>query len=130
MAIPRRSWTPALIVAVLIASTLASLAGAGGRAAASATARATFTDATATSGLGDVVHVHGGTGRKYYVETVPPGACWLDYDRDGWQDLYLVQSGPLPGTPRPAGSPHSRLFRNMGGTWQWRWRSADPCPRP
>ena len=105
MAASRRPWLPVLFVAV---------AGAGVRAAAPAAARVTFTDATVTSGLGGVVHVHGGTGRKYYVETVPPGACWLDYDRDGWQDLYLVQSGALPGTPRPAGSPHARLFRNLG----------------
>ena len=72
-----------------------------------------YTDVTATSGI-DFVHSHGGTGRKYYIETVPPGACWLDYDGDGWQDLYIVQSGPLPGTPRDAGSPHARLFRNRG----------------
>ena len=24
------------------------------------------------------------------------GIAWLDYDGDGWQDLYLVQSGPVP----------------------------------
>ncbi len=72
-----------------------------------------YTDVTAAAGI-DVLHRHGGTGRKYYIETVPPGACWFDYDHDGWQDVYLVQSGPLPGTPRPAGTPHSRLFRNRG----------------
>jgi len=105
---------PALYVALVIASLGAAAPGPGERAGASAVARVTFTDATLPAGLGSVVHVHGGTGRKYYIETVPPGACWLDYDRDGWQDIYFVQSGPLPGTPRPAGSPHSRLFRNMG----------------
>jgi hypothetical protein len=72
-----------------------------------------YADVTAAAGI-DFVHAHGGTGRKYYLETVPPGACWLDYDRDGWQDLYLVQSGPLPGSPRPPGVPHSRLYRNQG----------------
>ncbi|HYS04786.1 MAG TPA: CRTAC1 family protein [Candidatus Dormibacteraeota bacterium] len=97
--------------AVLIAGVLAAAPGPGGTSGGSAV---TFNDATAAAGLADVVHVHGGTGRKYYIETVPPGVCFLDYDRDGWQDLYFVQSGPLPGAPRPAGTPHSRLFRNKG----------------
>ncbi len=97
--------------AVLVAGILAAAPGQGGNSGGAAV---TFNDATAAAGLADVVHVHGGTGRKYYIETVPPGVCFLDYDRDGWQDLYFVQSGPLPGTPRPAGTPHSRLFRNKG----------------
>lgn len=37
------------------------------------------------------------------------GLAWLDYDADGWQDVYL-QSGPFP----PDGSAGSRLFRNRG----------------
>jgi hypothetical protein len=92
----------------------AVLIGAAPLLAVAAAKQVTFTDATTQAGFGNVVHVHGGTGRKYYIETVPPGVCWLDFDRDGWQDVYFVQSGPLPGTPRPAGSPHSRLFRNRG----------------
>ncbi|MBI4170053.1 MAG: CRTAC1 family protein [Acidobacteria bacterium] len=86
----------------------------GGRAAAPAIR---YTDVTAASGI-DFVHAHGGTGRKYYIETVPPGSCWLDFDNDGWQDIYLVQSGPLPGAPRPPGTA-SRLYRNRGdGTFE------------
>jgi hypothetical protein len=72
-----------------------------------------FADVTAESGI-DFLHSHGGTGRKYYLETVPPGACWLDFDSDGWMDLYLVQSGPLPGSPRTPGQWQSRLYRNQG----------------
>ncbi len=72
-----------------------------------------YADVTAAAGI-DVLHRNGGTGRKYYIETVPPGACWLDYDNDGWQDVYFVQSGALPGTPRGPDSPHSRLLRNRG----------------
>ncbi len=38
------------------------------------------------------------------------GVAWLDYDNDGWMDLYVVQSGPFPenGSPRA----QDRLFRN------------------
>ncbi|MBI1950322.1 MAG: CRTAC1 family protein [Acidobacteria bacterium] len=100
------------------AARLAVLPAAAPLAAAAILAAAsrpvTFQDATAAAGFDGIVHVHGGTGRKYYIETVPPGVCWLDFDRDGWQDVYFVQSGPLPGSARPAGTPHSRLFRNRG----------------
>ncbi|PYT16962.1 MAG: hypothetical protein DMF51_03440 [Acidobacteria bacterium] len=104
---------PTLSVAVV--AVLAAAASATPPAVpAAVTPAILFNDVTSAAGLGGVVHSHGGTGRKYYIETVPPGACWLDYDGDGWQDLYLVQSGPLPGSPRPPGTPHSRLFKNKG----------------
>jgi len=63
----------------------------------------------------DFVHVNGRTDRKHLPETMGAGAAWTDYDRDGDQDLYLVQSGWLPGT-LPAGStpPTNRLYRNDG----------------
>ncbi|HEX9427642.1 MAG TPA: CRTAC1 family protein [Candidatus Polarisedimenticolia bacterium] len=87
--------------------------GAAGGAPPPDPPRIQYADVTASAGI-DVLHRHGGTGRKFYLETVPPGACWFDYDNDGWQDIYFVQSGPLPGAPRTPDSPHSRLFRNQG----------------
>jgi hypothetical protein len=76
-----------------------------------------FRDVTAASGI-DFVHDHGGTGRKYLPEIMGAGSCALDYDGDGWLDLYLVQSGPVPGaaqTRPPGGRPAgNRLYRNRG----------------
>jgi hypothetical protein len=87
-------------------------------AAAGAGAAARYNEVTTAAGI-DFVHRHGGTGRKFYLETVPAGVCWLDADGDGWQDLYFVQSGPLPGAPRPAGNHYARLYRNRGdGTFE------------
>jgi hypothetical protein len=59
------------------------------------------------------VHQHGGTGNKYFIETMGPGCAILDFDNDGWQDMYLVQSGPLPGAANRA-SAANRLLRNQG----------------
>jgi hypothetical protein len=77
-----------------------------------------YTDVTKAAGI-DFVHRHGGTGRKYYIETTAAGLCFFDADGDGRPDLYFVQSGPLPGTARPPGTPLSRLYRNRGdGTFE------------
>jgi hypothetical protein len=83
-----------------------------------------YSEVTKAAGI-DFVHKNGGTGRKYYIETTAAGLCWIDYDGDGRQDLYLVQSGPLPGTPRPPGPFYSRLYRNRGdGTFEDKTQSA------
>jgi hypothetical protein len=50
------------------------------------------------------------------------GGVVLDYDRDGFMDLYLVNSGPVPIlSEAPAGTPRfpNRLYRNRGdGTFE------------
>src|SRR5215472_6295534 len=56
------------------------------------------------------------------LESNGAGGVWLDYDGDGWMDLYLVNSGPLEGVthhaPGTAREPN-RLFRNRGdGTFE------------
>lgn len=75
-----------------------------------------YRDVTEEAGL-NFVHDHGGSGRKYLPETMGSGGCVLDFDGDGWMDVYLVQSGSLTGD-RAAGSVN-RLFRNRGdGTFE------------
>ncbi len=63
-------------------------------------------------------HLHGGSGRKYMVETMGSGACWFDADGDSWPDLYLPNGQPLPGHDGK-GDFRSRLYRNRGdGTFE------------
>lgn len=89
----------------------------GGRDAAAAPAPSAafvhFDDATREAGI-DFRHVNGATGQKYMLETLGSGVCVFDYDGDGLQDIYFVQSGRLPGYTSAA-RPHSVLYRNLGG---------------
>ena len=69
-----------------------------------------FEDVTQAAGV-SFVHDRGAVGEKHFTEPMGSGLAWLDYDGDGWQDLFLVQSGPFP----PAGGrPAGQLFRNTG----------------
>jgi hypothetical protein len=43
-------------------------------------------------------------------ETMGSGVGWIDYDADGWPDLFCVQDGPLPPARDPALT--HRLYRN------------------
>ena len=56
-------------------------------------------------------HFSGKSARKYLVETMGSGGGFLDYDNNGWQDLFLVNSGPTPAV-RSEEAPSSHLFRN------------------
>lgn len=54
-------------------------------------------------------------GRYYLPEVMGGGAAWLDYDLDGWLDLYLVDGAPLE-SPDPLQRQYvNRLFRNGSG---------------
>ena len=48
------------------------------------------------------------------------GLCWLDYDNDGWLDLYLVNSHAEEETARwldDGGLPRNALYHNEGGVF-------------
>ncbi len=48
--------------------------------------------AAAASGI-NWVHTAGKSAEKYLPETTGAGCAFLDYDNDGWMDIYLVNSG-------------------------------------
>ena len=76
-----------------------------------------FVEVQASVGL-DFEHVHGGSGERFLIESMGGGGGFLDFDGDGWLDIYFVQSGPLPGYPDPTPLPN-QLFRNRGdGTFE------------
>src|SRR6185437_1210042 len=57
------------------------------------------------------VHTAGKSAAKHLPETSGPGCAFLDYDNDGWMDIYLVNSGKAdfytPATPL-----RNALYRN------------------
>jgi hypothetical protein len=50
-----------------------------------------FTDVTAQAGI-HFRHNSGAFGKKYLPETIGSGVCAIDYDNDGWQDIFFVNS--------------------------------------
>jgi len=50
--------------------------------------------------------------KKYIIETTGSGVAILDYDRDGWPDIFLLNGTTLDGEPKPATPPTSHLYHN------------------
>ncbi len=73
-----------------------------------------FSDLASRAGIA-FQHVDGRTPMHYFPEVMGGGVAWLDYDQDGYIDLFLVQGGPFPPDPQSTPSvPTSRLYRNQG----------------
>jgi len=56
-------------------------------------------------------HVAGLSREMYLPETVGAGCAFLDYDNDGWMDIYLVNSGPCD-FYKPSVPLRNALYRN------------------
>ncbi|HEX6985662.1 MAG TPA: FG-GAP-like repeat-containing protein, partial [Planctomycetaceae bacterium] len=72
-----------------------------------------FVDLAAEAGL-DFRYENGTSGSGMQIfQSVGGGVAVLDYDGDGWPDLYFPQAGSWP--PKPPEEPYrDRLFRNLG----------------
>jgi enediyne biosynthesis protein E4 len=68
-----------------------------------------FTDVTAQAGI-HFRHNSGAFGKKYLPETMGSGVCVIDYDNDGWQDIFFVNSKNWPGHGDT--KPYSALYHN------------------
>jgi enediyne biosynthesis protein E4 len=77
--------------------------------AQSAEAGVTFQDATAKAGI-RFVHNNGAFGKKFLPETVGPGVAFIDYDNDGWPDIFLVNGTDWPGHGQKHTAP--KLYHN------------------
>ncbi|MGC2301648.1 MAG: CRTAC1 family protein, partial [Acidobacteriaceae bacterium] len=48
--------------------------------------------------------------KNYILETTGGGVAILDYDRDGWPDIFLTSGRTLDGEPAPPEAPTSHLY--------------------
>jgi len=71
-----------------------------------------FVDVAQAAGLG-FKHWSGASPEKYVLETMGSGVALLDYNNDGWLDIYLVNGGTVPGHPAPV-PVRNALYRNNG----------------
>ncbi len=54
---------------------------------------------------------------RYLPETLGPGCAFLDYDNDGWMDIYLVNSGPCDFWKPPKPIRNALYKNNRDGTF-------------
>ena len=70
---------------------------------------ARFTDVAQQAGLRAPI-VYGAAGRKQYIlESIGCGCAFLDYDNDGWLDIFLLSGSRVEGVPEGA---TNRLYKN------------------
>jgi enediyne biosynthesis protein E4 len=97
----------AALVAVFALATAATVSGiAAGYPAAPAV---TFRDVTQQSGI-RFIHNNGAFGKKFLPETLGPGVAFIDYDNDGWPDIFLVNGMDWPGHASKHTTP--KLYHN------------------
>ena len=71
----------------------------------------TFTDIARQAGI-NFTNVFGGAkAKRYLLESTGSGVAWIDYDRDGYPDLFLVNGTTIEGFPA-AQAPSNHLFHN------------------
>jgi hypothetical protein len=68
-----------------------------------------FRDVTQRAGI-RFVHNNGAFGKKFLPETLGPGVAFIDYDKDGWPDIFLVNGMDWPGHTSKHSTP--KLYHN------------------
>src|SRR4051812_8315336 len=71
-----------------------------------------FEDITAKAGLAQWTHTMGTPAKKYIIETNGSGVGLLDYDNDGWLDIFIVNGSSFDVLDGKQSPPHAALFHN------------------
>ena len=71
-----------------------------------------FQDIAKQAGLTSWTHHTGTAAKSLILETVGSGVALLDYDNDGWLDIYLVSGSTVDAENGKAKAPHAALFHN------------------
>ncbi len=71
-----------------------------------------FQDIAKQAGLTSWRHKAGTPAKKLILEAKGPGVCLIDYDNDGWLDIYLVNGSTYDALEGKETPPHAALFHN------------------
>jgi hypothetical protein len=71
-----------------------------------------FQDISEKAGLTVWQHKMGTPLKPYILETIGSGVALLDYDHDGWLDVYVVNGSTYDALDGKAEPPHAALFHN------------------
>lgn len=71
-----------------------------------------FQDVSEQAGLTHWRNVSGSAAKSSLLETIGSGVAILDYDNDGWPDIYLVNGSTYPALDGKSPAPHAALFHN------------------
>ena len=71
-----------------------------------------YQDISKQSGLASWTHVMGTSEKKFIIEANGSGVCLLDYNDDGWLDIYMVNGSTYDALSGKTTPPHAALFRN------------------
>ena len=71
-----------------------------------------FEDVTPSSGLDKFLHRSGSPEKTTILESVGSGVALLDYDNDGWLDIYLLNGSTVAALNGTEAPPRAMLFHN------------------
>ena len=71
-----------------------------------------FQDVAEAAGLTKWTHRMGTPAKNFIIETAGSGVALLDYDNDGWLDIYLVNGSTQEAEAGKGPAPHAALFHN------------------
>src|SRR5258708_26391634 len=70
-----------------------------------------FENIAAKAGVNFITH-NSPTPNKNQIETMVAGVALLDYDSDGWLDIYLVNGAAIPSLQKESPAYWNRLYHN------------------
>ena len=115
-----RGWKRAAPAAMLALACAVGCRPSGPRRPATSPEPIRLTNVAEEVGL-RFTHLNGGDKPTDILRTTGSGLAWIDYDRDGWPDLFCVNGAPSDvrrdGAPKnvpPGAQRGHRLFRNLG----------------
>jgi hypothetical protein len=71
-----------------------------------------FADVTRAAGLSGWKHTMGAADKRLIIDTNGSGVGLIDFDNDGWLDIYIVNGSTFEALDGKAEPPHAALFHN------------------